>query len=62
MGVGTCLPIGMGWEMEDGRWNLPADRHGLGDGTENRALRTYILQFAIKKNLFTQCFGNEEIL
>jgi hypothetical protein len=49
MGEGTCLPIGMGWEMEDGRWNLPADRHGMGDGTENRALRTYILQFAIKK-------------
>jgi hypothetical protein len=46
----------MGWEMEDGRWkmenerwNLPAGRHGMGDGTENRALRTYILKFAIKK-------------
>jgi hypothetical protein len=33
----------------------------MGDGTENRAIRTYILQFAIKKNLSTRCFGTEEV-
>jgi hypothetical protein len=47
--------------MGDERWNLPADRYGMGDGTENRTIRTYILQFAIKKNLSIRCFWKEEV-